>query len=104
MQKVVRYDCRARGWVSEPVCIIFLLEYLDNSFKRPDDIEEDLELPVLCSVPQIIDRKMLILRRFEYASCAIFSMISFVLFAGFAVLALKGVEPTLEFVRKIGIL
>jgi polysaccharide chain length determinant protein (PEP-CTERM system associated) len=84
--------------------IIFLLEYLDNSFKRPEDIEEDLGLPVLCSVPQIIDRRALILRRFEHASCAVFSMISFVLFSGFAVLALKGVTPTIEFIRKIGIL
>lgn len=81
--------------------IIFLLEYLDNSFKRPEDIEADLALPVLCSIPQIIDRKTRILRRFEYASCVVFGMISFVLFAGFAAFSQKGVEPTLELIRKI---
>ena len=81
--------------------IIFLLEYFNNSFKRPEDIEADLDLPVLCSIPQIIDRRARIFKRFEYASCAIFGLISFVLFAGFAVLSQKGVETTLELVRKI---
>ena len=81
--------------------IIFLLEYMDSSFKRPEDIEEDLDLPVLCSVPQIISRKSRILRRFEYASCAVFGFMSFILFAGFAALTQKGVEPTIELLRKI---
>jgi uncharacterized protein involved in exopolysaccharide biosynthesis len=81
--------------------IIFLLEYLDNSFKRPEDIEADLELPVLCFVPQIVDRKTRIFRRFEYTSCALFGLISFILFAGFAALTQKGVAPTLELIRKI---
>ena len=81
--------------------IIFLLEYLDNSFKRPDDIEAELDLPLLCTIPQIIDRRALLLRRFEYASCVVFGLISFVLFAGFAALTQKGVESTLELVRKV---
>lgn len=81
--------------------IIFLLEYLDTTFKRPEDIEEDLELPVLCSVPQIISDKMKRLKRIEHASCAAFGVLVFVLFAGFAALSQLGVEPTIELVRKI---
>lgn len=81
--------------------IIFLLEYMDDSFKRPEDIEEDLELPVLCSVPRIIDHKTRILHRIEYAAVAVFGFISFTLFASFAVLSQKGVEPTLELIGKI---
>lgn len=81
--------------------IIFILEYLDNSFKRPEDIEADLGLPVLCSVPQIIDRRARVFRRFEYATYTVFGLISFVLFAGFAVLTLKGVEPVLDLARTL---
>ena len=46
-----------------------------------------------CCVPfrRLSDRKSRILRRFEYASCAVFGFISFILFAGFAVLTQKGV-------------
>ncbi len=82
--------------------IIFLLEYLNSSFKRPEDIEEDLQLPVLCSVPEIIDRKRRILRRFEYGFFSIFFMIAVILFGGFTLLSLKGVEPTFELVKRIG--
>jgi uncharacterized protein involved in exopolysaccharide biosynthesis len=81
--------------------IIFLLEYMDESFKRPEDIEEDLELPVLCSVPRIIDRKTRILHRIEHAAVAVFGLISFILFAGLAVFSQQGVEPTLELIGKI---
>lgn len=81
--------------------IIFLLEYVDNSFKRPEDIETDLGLPVLCSVPRVIDLKTRMLRRFEYAFCVVFGLISFALFAGFAALTQIGVAPTLELVRKV---
>ena len=81
--------------------IIFLLEYLDNSFKRPEDVEAELDLPLLCTIPQIIDRRALIFRRLEHTSCAIFGLISFVLFAAFAILTQRGVEGTLELVNKI---
>lgn len=35
------------------VGIIFLLEYLDNTFKGPDDVEKKLKLPILGAVPLI---------------------------------------------------
>lgn len=81
--------------------IVFLLEYLDQSFKRPDDIEAELSLPVLCTIPQIVGRKTVILRRLEHVACALFGLVSVLLLAGFAALTQKGVEPTLELVRKI---
>ena len=82
--------------------IIFLMEYLNSSFKRPEDIEEDLQLPVLCSIPKIIDRKRRILHRIEYGFFSVFFMISMILFGGFTLLSLKGVDPTLELIRKLG--
>jgi len=81
--------------------IIFILEYLDSSFKRPEDIEADLGLPVLCSVPRIVGRGTRILRGIEYAFFSIVGVIALVLFAGFASLTQRGVEPTLELVNKI---
>ncbi|BBO81357.1 chain-length determining protein [Desulfosarcina ovata subsp. sediminis] len=81
--------------------IIFLIEYTNDSFKRPEDVEEDLTLPVLCTVPKIIDSRTRMLRRVEYIASAVFGAIAFVFFAGFALLALVGVEPTLELVKKM---
>lgn len=81
--------------------IIFLLEYMDSSFKRPDDIEAELDLPVLCSIPQIIDRKARIFRHLEHAACTVFGLVSVALLGGFALLTQRGVEATLELVRKL---
>jgi succinoglycan biosynthesis transport protein ExoP len=80
--------------------IIFLIEYLDNSLKRPEEIESDLQLPVLCTVPEIISRKTRIKRRIEHVFCALFAGVSVALFAGFAALYLKGVDQTLDVLKK----
>ncbi len=81
--------------------IIFLLEYLDNTYKRPEEIETDLNLTVLCTIPEIINKKTRTLRRIEKLCCACFGMLSFALFLGFAVLYLNGVDQTLAVVKKI---
>ena len=81
--------------------IIFLLEYLDHSFKRPEDIESELNLSVLCTIPQIVDRKTKVWKKIEMVCCAGAGALSLALFAGFAALSLKGVEQTLEFVKKV---
>ena len=81
--------------------IIFLLEYMDNSFKRPEDIEEDLGLPVLCSIPRIIEEKERRMRRIEYISSAAFGSVSLILLLGFAVLTLIGGEPAIALIKQI---
>jgi hypothetical protein len=76
--------------------IIFLLEYMDNSLKRPEEIEADLELPLLCMIPEIISRKTRFLRSIEHVCCAFFAFVALTLFAGFTTLYLKGVDQTLD--------
>ena len=80
--------------------IIFLLEYFDNTLKRPDDIESGLKLKVLCTVPEIFDHKKKVLRMVEHACSAVFAVASMALFAGFAILYLKGVDQTIEALKK----
>ena len=80
--------------------IIFLLEYLDNSFKRPQEIESQLNLPVLCTVPQIISKKAILWRKIENVCCVGTGVFSLVLLIGFAFLTLGGVDITLDIVKK----
>ncbi|MFO7713469.1 XrtA system polysaccharide chain length determinant [Desulfosarcina sp.] len=75
--------------------IIFLLEYLDNTLKRPGEIESELGLTVLCMVPEIISRKTRILRRVEHVFFALAGVATLVLLTGFATLYVKGVDQTL---------
>ena len=79
--------------------IIFLLEYMDSSLKRPDEIETDLKLPLLCTVPEIISRKTRILRNVEHVCCALFAFVSLSLFAGFTILYINGVDQTLGLLK-----
>ncbi|MBU4185187.1 MAG: protein GumC [Proteobacteria bacterium] len=79
--------------------LVFLLEYFDTSFRRPEDIDSLLGLPVLAILPSLIHPED-IKKKKIYQFLSIFSIIiaSFLL-AGFAVLTFKGVDQTIEFVR-----
>ena len=80
--------------------LIFLLEYLDSSFRKPDDVEAYLEMPILCTVPTLISARQ---RRKKLWNNALFMLslsTSMVLFVGFSLLTFKGTEKTLEFIRQ----
>ncbi len=80
--------------------LVFLLEYFDESFRRPEEIESMFGVSVLAVVPALETPKSIKLKRLNQVSSVFSIMISFVLFTGFAILSFKGVEPTLEFIRR----
>ncbi|MFC1878220.1 protein GumC [Thermodesulfobacteriota bacterium] len=80
--------------------IIFLLEYLDSSFRKPEDLEGLLDLPVLCTVPKLIHAKEKRMRMLNQVFSILFTGISFALLAGFAVLSFKGVDESIAFVKR----
>ena len=80
--------------------IIFLLEYLDTSFRKPEDLEGSLELPVLCTVPKLIHAREKRMRLLNQIFSIFFAGVSFALLAGFAVLTFKGTDQTIAFIRR----
>jgi len=80
--------------------IIFLLEYLDTSFRKPEDLENLLELPVLCMVPKLIYTREKRMGMFNQVFSIFFTGVSLALLAGFAVLTFKGVDRTIAFIRR----
>jgi len=80
--------------------MIFMLEYFDTSFRKPDDIESYLGVSVLATVSSIYHSKDKIWRTINQSLSVFSLMAAFILFAGFAVLCLKGVDQTIEFIRK----
>jgi polysaccharide chain length determinant protein (PEP-CTERM system associated) len=80
--------------------LIFLLEYLDTSFRKPEEVEAALDLPVLCTIPQLYQARQIKLGWLNHLLFAISALVSLCLFFGFAVLTLKGVDKTLAFVRQ----
>jgi polysaccharide chain length determinant protein (PEP-CTERM system associated) len=81
--------------------LILLQDYLDTSMRQAEEFEEELGLTVLATIPQVLHPKDIRRRRFQLALSIFSIMIAGVLFAGFAVLTIiKGVDPTLEFVKR----
>ena len=70
--------------------LVFLLEYLDTSFRRPEEIESFLELPVLATVPVILHPKDVRRRRLNHVLSIFFVIVSFALLAGFTFFTFKG--------------
>jgi len=81
--------------------LIFLLEFLDNSFRRTEDIESHLELPVLATVPQIKHPEIILREKIHKVITGCSIGLSFILFVQFAIIVLKGPEQIVELVRKI---
>jgi len=76
--------------------LVFLLEYLNTSFRSPRDIESYLGVPVLATVPIIYDRKGKITKKLNQVFSIFSIMISCVLVSAFAVLSFYGVDQSME--------
>lgn len=81
--------------------IIFLLEFFTQSFKGPDEVEAELNLPVLGTIPQIIKPSTKKWQKVEFGLSICSAFIAFILLCGFAALSFIGVEPTLSIVDKV---
>ena len=80
--------------------LIFLLEYMDSSFRKPEEIDALLELPVLCTIPRLYSPRELKLQKLNTVLSIFSVMVSLFLFAGFAVLTFKGVDKVVEVARQ----
>ncbi len=80
--------------------IIFLLEYLDTSFRRPEDVES-LGLGLLAAIPVVTTRKNRVLKRANQLLSALSIVISLTLFTGFLLISFKGEETVLKLIGKL---
>jgi polysaccharide chain length determinant protein (PEP-CTERM system associated) len=81
--------------------LIYIFEFLSTSFKNPDEIEVELNLPVLGTIPHIIQPSKKRWQHIEYGLSICSAFFALVLFGGFAVLSFLGVESTLSMVSRI---
>lgn len=72
--------------------VIFLLEYMDTSFRRSSDIESFLDIPVIAEIPSIQYPADLARDRFHLLATIVFLLISGVLFIGFFSVTMIGME------------
>jgi len=72
--------------------LIFLLEYLDTSFRKPNDIESYLDLSVLATVPVVLHPRDVRMKRLNQVLSIFSVIIAFVLMAGFYLVSLGGYD------------
>jgi len=87
------------GGLGIGVGLIYLLETMDTSLKRPEDFENTLGLAVLATVPRILRPKDKLKIRLHQALTTVLVILALVLVGGLAVLVFVGVEPTLDALR-----
>lgn len=80
--------------------IIFLMDFFDTSYRRPDEIEEEMGLPVIGSVQRVLHPKDRILKKINFFMSILSVFIAFFLFMVFTLLTMKGVEKTLSIAKK----
>ena len=80
--------------------VVFLLDFINTAFKNPEDVESILGLPILATIPTVLQRKNKIWRRLNAVMSICAAIVSLGLMAGFGVLAFKGVDVTIAFVRR----
>jgi uncharacterized protein involved in exopolysaccharide biosynthesis len=81
--------------------LVFLLEYLDTSFRSPKDIESGVGFPVLATIPVIFNQKFKRRQRLNQVFSVVSIMLSFILLSVFAVLSFVGVDQTIELLNQI---
>jgi hypothetical protein len=81
--------------------LVFLLDFMDSSLRRPEDFEPELGVPVLATIPKIVHPKDIRWQRFNLVLTVISVAIAVSLLAGFALLIFKGVDPILNMVKEL---
>ena len=81
--------------------LAYLMEMMDSSYKSPDELEQELKIPVLINVPFFYTRKEQRNRRIKEFLKAASVSVGFVLSAVGIVFTLKGVDNTMNFVKNI---
>ena len=80
--------------------IIFLLNYLDNSIKKPEVVSDKLRIPILAVMPTIKHQKDIIWQRVNVVFSIFGGMISLALLACFAAVTILDMHQVVDLIKK----
>lgn len=79
--------------------LIFLVDYFDSSFKRSADIEKDLGISVLATIPKIYQTRDFRRKKIRKVMTAFSLLVTVCLLGSFAAIVFVGPETALEMVK-----
>jgi polysaccharide chain length determinant protein (PEP-CTERM system associated) len=80
--------------------LAYLLEFLDTSYKKPEKIEEDFNLPIIATIPAIYAPKTIVKKRIDMGLCSVFAFIVLLLVGAFSFMTFQGVDQALDILQK----
>lgn len=81
--------------------LAFLMECMDVTYRTPEEVEKDLQLPVLMSMPiQYTEQESRAIKRKKILAFT-FVTVGFVFSAAGIAFVLKGVDETVDFIRQL---
>ena len=81
--------------------LAYLIEMMDTSYKIPEDVEKELKLPILVSMPIRYTDTEIKRKKIREIMALASIVICFILSAFGIVFAIKGVDATLDYLKKI---
>ena len=81
-------------------CLTYGFEYIDQSFRRPDDVESYLGLPVIATIKLIHQPGHALKKRLMLTLSILSVFVTIALLMSFTALTLKGVDKTVGFIRQ----
>jgi polysaccharide chain length determinant protein (PEP-CTERM system associated) len=81
--------------------LAYLLEFLDSSYRKPEKVEEDFNLPIIAAIPAIYSPKALYMKRIDMGLCSLFAFIILLLIGAFSFFTLGSNDKAFEIVKKI---
>jgi LPS O-antigen subunit length determinant protein (WzzB/FepE family) len=79
--------------------LIFLLEFLDNSVRKPESVPAKLGIPVLVAVPSLDRRRDVIWRRMNMVLSIFGSLVSLALLACFAAVSILDMQLPIDLIK-----
>lgn len=80
--------------------LAYLLEFLDSSYKKPEKVEEDFNIPIIATIPAIYSPKTIYMKRIDMGLCSVFAFIVLLLIGAFSFMTFQGVDQTLDIAQK----
>lgn len=81
--------------------VAFLLEYMDSSIKKPDEIENYFEIPVLTTIPLLIDNRQMMIRKLNNYGSLAFACFTSGLLGVFGIVCVKGADRLVAVFSKV---
>ncbi len=81
--------------------LALILEIVKPTFRQAAEIETEYEIPVLTTIPKLLQPRQIFLNRLEVAGSVTYALFIFGLLAAFSAITITGFEPVIEAARRL---